>query len=187
MIDVPRLRAPMSRMTLGIAVDSLALFRALPDDLPRDARLDLIERFVACWMRGQFASPVVRWIYRHRWAHLLLRRWWFWTANLLDEPAGWRFRFLRGDEDLFYGVDVTRCGIVRFLSQQGAPELDPLMCRGDFQITAFLPAGVTFARSQTLAERAPHCDFRYLTVPTLVDKRTVDLEVRDDSARKAPS
>ena len=36
---VPPLRAPMSRMTLRIAVDALALYRAPPADLPRDDKL----------------------------------------------------------------------------------------------------------------------------------------------------
>jgi hypothetical protein len=100
-------------------------------------------------------------VYRHRLSHLLLRRAWFASANQLDEPDGWLFRYHVGRPGLFYGVDVTRCGILRFLAAQGAPELAPLMCRGDYQITRYLPPGVTFERSQVIAEGASYCDFRY--------------------------
>jgi hypothetical protein len=159
---VPRLRSPMSRMTLRIAVDALALYRSLPSDLASDQKLALISRFVTDWMQGQFDSVLARWVYAHRIPHLLLRRWWFWAANLLDEPKGWRFRFAKDGPDLFYAVDVTRCGIVRFLTAEGAPELAPLLCRNDYQIGKYLPPGVTFQRTQVIAEGAPFCDFRYL-------------------------
>jgi hypothetical protein len=159
---VPLLHSPISRMTLRIAVDSLVLYRSLPTDLPRDMKLAVVSGFVANWMDGQFDRALVRWAYAHRVPHLLLRRWWFWTANLLDEPNGWRFRFLKRAPGRFYGVDVTRCGIVRFLVAQGAPELAPIMCRGDYQIAKYLPPDVTFERTQVIAEGAPHCDFRYL-------------------------
>jgi hypothetical protein len=116
-------------------------------------------------MDGQFDTAVARWVYAHRVPHLLVRRWWFWMANVLNEPMGWRFRFSRPGPGVFYAVDVTRCGIVRFLVAQGAAELAPLMCRGDYQITRFLPRGVRFARTQVIADGASYCDFRYLDSP----------------------
>jgi len=126
----------------------------------------VLSGFVDNWMAGQFDTAVSRWVYRHRWPHLILRRWvWFWTANRLDEPAGWRFRFHPGNRDLFYGLDVTRCGIVAFLAGQGAADLAPLICRGDEAITRFLPPGVEFRRTQVIAQGAPYCDFRYHNVP----------------------
>ncbi|WP_340681417.1 L-2-amino-thiazoline-4-carboxylic acid hydrolase [Amycolatopsis coloradensis] len=158
---VPVLRSPMSRMTLRLAVDALVLDRALPDELPRAGKLELISRFVSRWMDGQFDTAVSRWGYARRGPHLLFRRFWFSTANILDEPDGWRFRFRRGEPGLFYGVDVTRCGIVRFLVDQGPPELAPLLCQGDFRITRYLPTGVAFERTQVIAEGAPFCGFRY--------------------------
>jgi hypothetical protein len=160
---VPALRAPTSRMTLRLAVDSLVLYRSLPQDTTPHVKRALVSRFVARWMDGQFDTPIARWVYGHRAPHLLLRRFWFATANLADEPDGWRFRFLKPRPGLFYGVDVTRCGIVRFLADQGAAELAPLMCQGDYQIIRFLPPGVRFVRTQVIAEDAPYCDFRYAT------------------------
>ncbi len=160
---VPRLRTSMSQMMLRVAVDSLVLYRSLPPGLASDRKLALMSRYVANWTDGQFSSVLSRWIYGHRLSHLLLRRWWFWTANRADDPDGWRFRFIKDGPGLFYGVDITRCGIVRFLAAQGAPELGPVMCQADYQIARYLPPRVTFRRTQVIAEGAPFCDFRYLT------------------------
>jgi hypothetical protein len=120
-----------------------------------------LSSFVNAWMRGQFESGAVRWVYAHRWTHRLLRRYWFASANLLDEPDGWRFRFLPARSGLFYGVDVTRCGIVTYLTANGAADLAPMLCRGDHAITCYLPPGVRFERGQVIAEGAAICDFRY--------------------------
>jgi hypothetical protein len=62
---------------------------------------------------------------------------------------------------LFYGVNVTRCGLAKYLNQEGAPELASVICRGDHHIEKYLPRGVEFKRTQVIAEGAPYCDFRY--------------------------
>ena len=158
---VPPLQAPMSRMTLRLAVDAVALRRSLPAGTPADCVQRIVSGFVGAWMRGQFESGAVRWVYAHRWSHLLLRRSWFASANARDEANGWSFRFIPGGAGLFYGVDVARCGIVTFLTANGAAELGPILCRGDYAIARYLPSGVRFERSQVIAEGAPFCDFRY--------------------------
>lgn len=163
--SLPRLRAPMSRMTLRLAVDALALQRAVASQASSGRRARILSGFVSAWMQGQFETCPARWVYAHRRPHLLLRRCWFISANLVNEPAGWRFRFVPGRPGLFYGVDVTRCGIATFLAAQGAADLGPLLCRGDHEITCYLPPGVRFERTQVIAEGAPYCDFRYLDSP----------------------
>ena len=160
---VPRLKAPTSRMTLRIAVDSLALYRAFPADVPQAERLQLLQSFVDNWMDGQFERWISRKVYANRTLHLLFRHWWFRSANRVDELDGWRFQMIAPEKNLFYGVNVTRCGVVNYLVTQGAPELAPIMCRGDFQITKHLPRGVEFKRTRVIAEGGEYCDFRYYT------------------------
>jgi hypothetical protein len=58
-------------------------------------------------------------------------------------------------------VDVTRCGIVDYLVKQDAAELAPILCRGDFHITKYLPQGIAFNRTRVIAEGGEYCDFRY--------------------------
>ena len=161
--SVPELKAPTSRMTLRIAVDSLAFYRALPADVPQAERLQLVQSFVNNWMDGQFDRWIARKAYANRTLHLLFRRWWFRSANRVDELDGWRFEMAPPEKGLFYGVNVTRCGIVNYLVNQGVPELAPIMCRGDFHITKYLPAGIEFKRTQVIAEGGEYCDFRYYT------------------------
>ena len=161
--SVPRLKAPTSRMTLRIAVDSLAFYRALPTDVPQAERLQLVQSFVNHWMDGQFERWISRKVYANQTLHLFFRRWWFRSANRVDELDGWRFQLTAPEKKLFYGVNVTRCGIVHYLVAQGAPELGPIICRGDFQITKYLPRGVEFKRTQVIAEGGEYCDFRYYT------------------------
>jgi hypothetical protein len=56
---------------------------------------------------------------------------------------------------------VIRCGVVKYLAKEGAPELAPLICRGDEHIRRYLPKNVEFKRTQVIAEGAACCDFRY--------------------------
>jgi hypothetical protein len=146
--SVPRLKAPTSRMTL-------------PADVPQAERLQLVQSFVNNWMDGQFDRWIARKAYANRSLHLLFRRWWFRSANRVDELDGWRFEMAPPEKGLFYGVNVTRCGIVNYLVNQGVPELAPIMCRGDFHITKYLPRRVEFKRTQVIAEGGEYCDFRY--------------------------
>ena len=162
--SVPELKAPTSRMTLRIAVDSLAFYRALPTDVPQAERLQRVQSFVDNWMDGQFDRWIARKAYANRTLHLLFRRWWFRSANRVDELDGWRFEMAPPEKGLFYGVNVTRCGMANYLVNQGVPELAPIMCRGDFHITKYLPEGIEFKRTQVIAEGGEHCDFRYYTV-----------------------
>jgi len=55
---------------------------------------------------------------------------------------------------------VTRWGLVKYLNQEGAPESDPVICRGDEHVDKYLPQNVEFKRTQVIAEGAVYCDFR---------------------------
>ena len=56
--------------------------------------------------------------------------------------------------------DVTRCPLADYFKDQGVPELTPYAaCRLDF--AAARAYGVDLVRSQTIAEGAEYCDFRW--------------------------
>jgi DHA1 family multidrug resistance protein-like MFS transporter len=159
--EVPPLKSPFNRMTIRIAVDLLAFYRALPTELRQSEALALARPFVNNWMDGQFDRWIARRVYANRSLHRFYRRWWFSSVNRADEPDGQKFDYLPPAGDLFYGVNVTRCGVVKFLARMGAPELTPFVCQGDSHIQAYLPTGVTFKRTQVIAEGGALCDFRY--------------------------
>jgi L-2-amino-thiazoline-4-carboxylic acid hydrolase len=169
--EIPVFKSSFNRMTLKIAVDALAFYRALLTELPQPDALELVLPFVNNWMDGQFDTWIARMGYANRTPHLLYRRWWFADANRADEPDGQKFKFLPPKDDLFYGVNVIRCGMVKFLAKMGAPELTPLICKGDFHIQKYLPKGIEFRRSQVIAEGGEFCDFRYYKTPKSVVHR----------------
>jgi len=160
-VEAPEFRSAFNQMTLKIAVDVLAFYRALLTELPKSEALDLIQPFVNNWMDGQFDRWIARFGYANRAIHLLYRRRWFDDVNRADEPDGQKFEFLPPSGNLFYGVNVIRCGMVKFLTKMGAAELTPYICRGDFHIQKYLPKGIMFKRTQVIAEGGDCCDFRY--------------------------
>lgn len=159
--EVPAFKSSFNRMTIKIAVDVLAFYRALLTELPKSEALELIQPFVNNWMDGQFDRWIARFGYANRTLHLLYRRRWFNDINRADEPDGQKFEFIPPSEKLFYGVNVIRCGMVKFLTKMGAEELTPYICRGDFHIQKYLPKGIVFKRTQVIAEGGECCDFRY--------------------------
>jgi hypothetical protein len=160
-VEAPEFRSAFNQMTLKIAVDVLAFYRALLTELPKSEALELIQPFVNNWMDGQFDCWIARFGYANRAIHLLYRRRWFDDVNRADEPDGQKFEFLPPSGNLFYGVNVIRCGMVKFLTKMGAAELTPYICRGDFHIQKYLPKGIMFKRTQVIAEGGDCCDFRY--------------------------
>jgi hypothetical protein len=159
---IPPLTSRINRILLQIAVDTLAIYRALPSTISPEQRLDAAQAFVNTWMDGQFDRWIARKVYANHVLHRLYRRWWFRSANRADEAAGWHYEYLPPANDVYYGVNVLRCGIVTYLAVQGAPELAPILCRGDLHIRRYLPKGVVLRRTQVIAEGADSCDFRYV-------------------------
>jgi hypothetical protein len=160
-LKTPSFKSSFNQMTLKIAVDALAFYQALLTKLPQSEALALIKPFVDNWMDGQFDRWIARAVYANRTLHLLYRRRWFADVNRADEEDGQKFQFIPPEGDLFYGVNVTRCGIVKFLIEMGVPEIVPYICKGDFHIQRYLPNGIVFERTQVIAEGGSHCDFRY--------------------------
>lgn len=75
-------------------------------------------------------------------------------------PGGYVYEFVAGDGATFdYGVDYTECGTVKFLTEQGAPELARFICPADILYSQALGWGLQ--RTTTLAEGAERCDFRF--------------------------
>jgi hypothetical protein len=74
-------------------------------------------------------------------------------------PGDWVFERIEGDGETFeFGIDMTECGIVKFLHAQGADELCPYLC--DLDYAAFEALGIGLRRTKTLAWGCDRCDFR---------------------------
>lgn len=69
------------------------------------------------------------------------------------------FERIDGDGESFdFGIDMTECGIVKFLHAQGADELCPYLC--DLDYVMFEAMGIGLRRTKTLGWGCDRCDFR---------------------------
>jgi hypothetical protein len=95
-------------------------------------------------------------------------------------PENYVFAFIEGDGVNFdYGIDYLECGACKFLESQGAFELARFFCPVDILYSETLGWGLS--RTQTIAEGAETCDFRFKRGgPTNVD---VPDELREIVAR----
>jgi len=72
----------------------------------------------------------------------------------------WVFHVVEGDGQSFeWGMDYTECGVVKYLTREGAPELAPLLCWLDYPV--FAAMGVKLTRTGTIAQGCQACDFRF--------------------------
>jgi hypothetical protein len=78
-----------------------------------------------------------------------------------EYPGDWVFEVVEGDGRAFdVGMDVTECGIVKFLQAQDADELAPYLCNLDYLV--YQATGVELRRTMTLSWGCEKCDFRML-------------------------
>ncbi len=81
-------------------------------------------------------------------------------------PEDWVFEVVEGDGETFqFGMDYTECGIVKYLTQQGAPELAPYLCWMDYPMCTAMR--VKLVRAQTIAQGGERCNFRFSRGPAV--------------------
>jgi hypothetical protein len=74
------------------------------------------------------------------------------------------YTVIEQSEDAF-AFDVTRCRYAEFYKELGEQELGFLLvCSADFDTAEGFGGDVELARTQTIMQGAPHCDFRYRRV-----------------------
>jgi hypothetical protein len=75
-------------------------------------------------------------------------------------PDDWVMQFVPGDGRSYeFGADYTECGVVKYLSREGAPELAPYLCWLDYPRCAAMHVKLT--RTETIAQGGQRCDFRF--------------------------
>jgi hypothetical protein len=76
-------------------------------------------------------------------------------------PGDWVWEVIPGDGETFdFGIDITECGILKFMQAQGAEDLMPYMCHMDYVTLGAI--GVELKRTKTLAYGCDRCDFRMI-------------------------
>jgi len=78
-----------------------------------------------------------------------------------DELYGWGT--VQPESDAYIAVDYKKCGVVDWFRDQGAPEIAPIACEGDY-IQFALWKGLDFKRTKTIANGDDICDMRFYKV-----------------------
>ncbi len=74
-----------------------------------------------------------------------------------------------------YHFNVTRCRYAEMYRALGIPELGAVLsCGRDYALGEGFNPDLKLARTQTIMEGAPHCDFRYRMDPPPGTKRSAD-------------
>jgi hypothetical protein len=140
----------------------LSLYRALRGEfgLSQDEALPALREITNHKVRAYLESePVNRFIMARVAKNDFYRKLFLSVWKRQDEPYGWTTEF--PDSDAYIAIDVTRCGLVDWYAEQGAPEVAPIGCEGDFIVAEYMP-GLELARSQTIADGDQACVFRYV-------------------------
>lgn len=167
---LPLMKTKMAQHLIMYAVRSLLLYNVIQDKMDQDKAFDLITEHGKAlldveWLEG--FSPLVRYLMRSRFFFPLVTRMTREKMNRSKDPNGWHYEFYRAAEDHLLDFDVTRCGMLKFLTEQGTPELTQVICRLDYHAAdSFLPKCAKLIRTQTIAEGADCCDFRYVKKST---------------------
>jgi hypothetical protein len=95
-----------------------------------------------------------------------------WRARALDSqqrkyPGDWVVKFIEGDADHLFQLEISECALVKFWRDKGMEELVPYLCLADWANWRIM--GVNAARTMTLANGAPACDYRYMRGPRCKD------------------
>ncbi|MCE5209106.1 MAG: L-2-amino-thiazoline-4-carboxylic acid hydrolase [Chloroflexi bacterium] len=99
------------------------------------------------WANSKFQYPRMR-----REARISQRR---------EYAADWVYDFIEGEGQEFdYGIDMHECGILKFLTDQGAEELLPYLCAVDY--ITYHAMGIELQRNETLAVGCARCNFRFI-------------------------
>lgn len=71
----------------------------------------------------------------------------------------WVVDILEGNEQYELGYDYHECGVCKLCRDEGCFELAKYLCKLDFVMADMM--GMRLERTQTIAEGAAYCDFRY--------------------------
>ena len=87
------------------------------------------------------------------------RRRWAEKSHKRKYENDWVVDILEGTDQYELGYDYHECGICRLCQDEGCFELAKYLCRLDFVLADII--GMDLFRTQTIAEGADFCDFRY--------------------------
>ncbi len=157
----PVYRESMNRQNFSFGVLGLSIYRVLLSEFGFETAraFDVLNDFICDSARQtREHSPLMRFMYSKmsRWKFLVK------AANkkmeFPYEPDGWLFKIPKSDA--YWAMDILQCGLVKYLKDQGAPEICKAFCNADYVAAEYM-TGLNLVRTKTLADGDDLCDFRY--------------------------
>jgi len=140
----------------------LSLYRTLLGEfaLSQDEALDILSQITGYKVREDYGTdPVMKFIMSRVAGSDFFRKMFVGVWERQDEKYGWACEF--PESDAYIAINVTRCGLVDWYTDQGVPEIAPIGCEGDFIMAEFM-TGLELARTKTIADGDDICVFRYV-------------------------
>lgn len=139
---------------------ALALYQTLLAERngEKAAALADMEPLFRAWTKAMYGSMMAAF-------NRLPQAFWFFRLGMVQRmrsypPEAWGTVWIENSPRRV-AVNNHACFYLEVLSAHEAAELTPLFCQIDHWMAEMLPPSIRFQRSQTLAEGAPYCDFRY--------------------------
>ncbi len=89
------------------------------------------------------------------------------TSRSENGINGFRLRYVEGTRPGEFGVDYLSCGICTYYGRRGMFAYVKYLCLVDYAIMKNM--GIAFARTATLGNNGPMCDFRFSKAGTIVE------------------
>lgn len=162
----PRLVTPYSRILMLGAVFALPLYLALGREMEEGQALAICQAHVEACAEGFAADRIPKiffFAFKIPLLHVAATRLNLLAEKLGNDPNGWLYRIMPKQPGMLIGYDVTRCGLHKYFTQMGVPELTAgAVCPYDETMTQkHFPPGTRLVRTRLLSKGQPCCDFRY--------------------------
>jgi hypothetical protein len=162
----PRLVTPYSRILMLGAVFALPLYLALGREMEEDKALAICQAHVEACAEAFAAEKIPKiffFAFKIPLLHVAATRLNLLAERLGNDPSGWFYKIMPKRHRMLIGYDVTRCGLHKYFSEMGVPELTAgAICPYDETMTRkHFPPGTRLVRTTFLSQNQSCCDFRY--------------------------
>ena len=157
----PTYHESMNRQNFSLGVLGLSIYRVLLGEFgfEKAPAFDVLNEFICDTARQTREHSIIMTFMQSK-----LSSWKF-ILKMVNkkmefpyEPDGWSFKIPKSDA--YLAMDVLECGLVKYLKEQGAPEICRAFCNADYVAAEYM-TGLEFVRTKTLADGGDLCDFRY--------------------------
>jgi hypothetical protein len=168
--DVPVFEQSQNNLNFHRGPFALSQYRTLLDEFGYDKEIafEILDAIVSEQCKLELEHSVVIRFFMgimHKWPRFLVNK--MLEKMNTTEANGWSGRF--PEEEGFMVFDCTQCGLMIWLTEQGAPEICPVFCNTDYVTVSYM-TGIKLVRTKTIGYGDDICDFRYYLQSRNVDE-----------------